>query len=277
MIPALIAGGASLIGGWLSNKSQKQANNTNVGWAREQWADQKAMREQDIAIQREFAKNSAGWQFDDLMEAADEAGIHRLAAIGGASGSSYQPGSTIPTDAGQQGEDFGFIGDAASAAMSQVLASQQNTRSQERHEAELRRLEAETQAITTATKSRRAANDGGHDITTKQQDDGTYPFPVPDPMSHRLEDARIHGGPYNNRYVIKSGGKLYITTGKNSPQAIMEELTGEISNIQGMIEAGHLVRLDRPLPRGTKPINVDKESGGLSIAPSTGSGARRNR
>lgn len=45
----------------------------------------------DRAMQERFAKESAGWQFEDLMEAADESGIHRLAALGAGAGQSYQP------------------------------------------------------------------------------------------------------------------------------------------------------------------------------------------
>lgn len=45
----------------------------------------------DRDLQKTFAKKSTGWAFDDLMSAADEAGIHRLAALGSASQTPYQP------------------------------------------------------------------------------------------------------------------------------------------------------------------------------------------
>lgn len=54
------------------------------GWS----ADQAAI---DRKLQRQFAKKSAGWQFKDLMDAADESGIHRLSALGAAGGASYSP------------------------------------------------------------------------------------------------------------------------------------------------------------------------------------------
>lgn len=51
----------------------------------------------DRAQATRFAKNSTGWAFDDLIQSADEAGIHRLAALGGASGASYVPaGGSAP-------------------------------------------------------------------------------------------------------------------------------------------------------------------------------------
>lgn len=69
-------------------------------------------------MQQKFAKNSAGWAFDDLMQAADEAGIHRLSAIGGASGGGYTPvgqggvAASAPADTGGFGGDLdaGSIG-----------------------------------------------------------------------------------------------------------------------------------------------------------------------
>lgn len=48
------------------------------------------LREQDIALQREFAQNGIRWRVDD----AKAAGLHPLAALG-ASGSSYSPTSVM--------------------------------------------------------------------------------------------------------------------------------------------------------------------------------------
>lgn len=63
--------------------TSREADQARDFLANQQWRDRE--------LQKKFAKKSTGWQFDDLMEAADEAGIHRLAAIGGASAASYSP------------------------------------------------------------------------------------------------------------------------------------------------------------------------------------------
>lgn len=128
---SIIGAGASLIGGVLSNRSNKKAvestNNAQISMARETNAMQQGFFDENMDLQRDamartiyendrayrwgkvqrqdqynFAKNSTRWQFDQLMRAADASGIHRLAALGGASG--YQPvptgGSGAPVTAG---------------------------------------------------------------------------------------------------------------------------------------------------------------------------------
>ena len=130
MIGSLISAAGGLLGGFFNNRaresSARDANAANqrqfdqtLDWSKESfgkgqdWARgerqagqrfnareaEKARqftRDQnriDRQMQKTFAKKSAGWQFDDLMEAADTAGIHRLAALGGATGTAYQPGN----------------------------------------------------------------------------------------------------------------------------------------------------------------------------------------
>lgn len=77
MLPLIAAGigaAGSLIGGWLSNKSQD------------------ARQEQQIAQQREFASSGIQWKVDD----ARKAGIHPLYALG-ASTHSFSP-TTVGSD-----------------------------------------------------------------------------------------------------------------------------------------------------------------------------------
>lgn len=117
MFGSLLTGGLSLIGSILGNKQSgantaaanaasieaaKLTNRTNkeisVGdriFNRQEAAKGRSFlarqAQTDRELQTEFAKNSAGWQFDDLMESADQAGIHRLSAIGGAGAATYSP------------------------------------------------------------------------------------------------------------------------------------------------------------------------------------------
>lgn len=94
-----------------------------------------------------FARESTGWQFDDLMRAADRSGIHRLAALGGAS--SYQgtsPGSTIvpPPGNGQPG-DASFLGDAVGEAIRMYKQSEQaeHERAMDKADLDIRRQMAQ--------------------------------------------------------------------------------------------------------------------------------------
>lgn len=96
--PAILQGIAGIVGG---NSAQKQSDRNfwrqvNVDHLRFLEANKLQKQEADLDRQinanlsREFAKNSTGWAFRDLMQAADESGIHRLAALGAAgSGSGY--------------------------------------------------------------------------------------------------------------------------------------------------------------------------------------------
>jgi predicted flap endonuclease-1-like 5' DNA nuclease len=170
LIP-LIAGGASLIGGFLNRKSAKDANaltssqfGQQMDFTREQWADQMAMFKQSRGDQYNFAKQSAGWQFDDLMESADQAGIHRLAAIGGAGATQY--GGAAPTPGGlpvapAMGEEgYGFIGDSVGDALSAYLQTQEFKHKQDMDQADLaiRRSEAELLQAQSRTEIQRARN-----------------------------------------------------------------------------------------------------------------------
>lgn len=90
----------------------------------------------DRELQMEFAKNSTGWQLKDLFEAADESGIHRLAALGGASGTSYTPvGGIAPGVSPYAGSKTG----AGISALSRILDS---TRLKEAQALERRGIEA---------------------------------------------------------------------------------------------------------------------------------------
>lgn len=98
----IIGGAAGLIGNLIgqrsANKRQKQQNlldmaamAQNEQLFRWQLEEQKQQANIDRALQREFAQEAAGWQMRDLFKAADESGIHRLAALGAAGGQSYAP------------------------------------------------------------------------------------------------------------------------------------------------------------------------------------------
>lgn len=79
ILPAVIGAGASLIGGALSDRSnRKAAERTNE--------TQEELHDQNTALQREFAQSGVRWRVED----AKAAGLHPLFALSG-SGATYSP------------------------------------------------------------------------------------------------------------------------------------------------------------------------------------------
>lgn len=142
-----ISGIQNLFGGGLSQKAALEAGmNRNNKQFHTTLKFTGAQADKDRALQEKFARQSTGWQFDDLMNAADEAGIHRLSALGGASGHSFAPvGATAPAppydgmdiaalSGSSVGEGLGLIGEAANSMINHRLqqedAKRQDARDQ---------------------------------------------------------------------------------------------------------------------------------------------------
>lgn len=157
---AAISGAANLIGGAFgSNSSYKdrmhQWQMLNAGHI----LDAEKFKWQAHKDER-FARESTGWQFDDLMQAADKSGIHRLAALGGAS--SYQStgasGTALPSG-GVGGNDTNFLGDAIGEAIRVFQASErfQHQKAMDKADLDLRKRQAdllESETILNAATSR---------------------------------------------------------------------------------------------------------------------------
>lgn len=101
MIPALIAAGASLLGG-LMNKSSNDDNNAAAA----------ANAERNIAMQKEFAQSGIQWKVED----AKKAGVHPLYAIG-AQGASFSPVSYAGSADTSMGSAIASSGQDISRAM----------------------------------------------------------------------------------------------------------------------------------------------------------------
>jgi len=97
-------------------------NDQNIAWAREQAATIDRQRTEDYERQKEFAQNSAGWQFKDLMKAADESGIHRLSALGAGGGGGYS-GAVSSTPAPTLSEaSNAYLGDSVGKGLQAYMA-----------------------------------------------------------------------------------------------------------------------------------------------------------
>lgn len=92
MLGSIISAGASLLGGFLGQKSE----------------DKRA--DQNVALQKEFAQHGVRWKVED----AKAAGLHPLAALG-AQTSSFSPiqvGSSLPESFARAGQDISRAVDA---------------------------------------------------------------------------------------------------------------------------------------------------------------------
>lgn len=105
MIGPLLSAGASLLGGFLNRKSSDKAN-----------AQQAAMAERNIQMQKEFAQSGIRWKVAD----AKKAGIHPLYALGA------QTTSFAPVSAGSHVDTS--LGSAVAAAGQDVSRAMNATR-----------------------------------------------------------------------------------------------------------------------------------------------------
>ncbi len=144
----------------------------------------------DRKMQRQFAKEGTGWAFDDLMQSADEAGIHRLAALGGASGNAYSPVGGMSLGGGTSGaapnptggvgstqvfeEDSAYLGSAIGEAL-RMYQDQRDYKFRERMgEKELKLMDAQINELNATSRSRiAAARAATTNITTDDQDQVT--------------------------------------------------------------------------------------------------------
>lgn len=112
LIGAGISAGASLLGGWLNNKSDKEAGQNNAKL-------QMQMANKNIALQKEFAKSGIQWKVHD----AKKAGVHPLYALGA------QTTSFSPVSVGSPYSSSGSFGNALASAGQDIGRAVQSTQS----------------------------------------------------------------------------------------------------------------------------------------------------
>lgn len=261
-LSAGIMAGASIIGGLLGNRSRRKAETKslketkrNNAWSRDfaerQFHQQILDRNQDradIHFQRAddwertkfLARNSAGWQFDDLMQSADEAGIHRLAALGSASATSYSgavhTGSTVGglgadlSTPNLEGQDYSFLGDAVGAYLGQQQQQRENDRADKLTDAQVGVLNAERRQLDASTSrtaianARAAARNGPAKLSTEMQDGDVH---IPTQL---YEPDRVPKGPNKGDYLVTIGKKTYLFDKRNTPVEQLEMLVGTVGS-----------------------------------------------
>lgn len=109
MIGELISAGANILGGLLGSSDKDDALDA-----------QRAMNEQNIALQREFAQNGIRWRVED----AKAAGLHPLAVLG-SQGAMFSP-STISFDSSSPwGNALSGMGQDIGRAVNQALTPEE--------------------------------------------------------------------------------------------------------------------------------------------------------
>ncbi|AXL14839.1 hypothetical protein [Microviridae sp.] len=174
---ALISGGANLIGSligggdsgrissdqWEMYDSQQNYTTQRLGQGREH--DVK-MAEANRNHDQIMAKSSTGWAMKDAFQAADEAGIHRLAALGGASqyqgtgtGASGGGGGGMPgIPSGSSGRRNNFVGDAVGDAIRAYGQSKELKMQERESNARIKLMDAEKDGIDAATSRTQISN-----------------------------------------------------------------------------------------------------------------------
>lgn len=128
--PAIIAGGAALLGGALANRSnRKVADQTNEA--------QREINAQNTALQREFAQAGIRWRVED----AKAAGLHPLFALSG-SGATYSPQAMALMTPDQSALGRGIA--EAGQAVSRSIQAQQTADQRAITQATLAHLVAQT-------------------------------------------------------------------------------------------------------------------------------------
>lgn len=100
MLEALLSAGTKLIGGFMGQQSQDEANRIN-----------EANAQRNIAMQREFAQNAIQWKAKD----AEAAGIHPIYALGGST-TSFSPVSVGATGSSPLASSISSMGQDVSRA-----------------------------------------------------------------------------------------------------------------------------------------------------------------
>ena len=135
ILSTIIGGAFDIFGGKQQNKYNHQQNQANLDIGREfKWFDYQK--------QMEFAKNSAGWRMDDLMDAADRSGIHRLAALGG-TGAEYTGGQNVPSGTPKQS----FLGDTVGKALDRMSRSREQKSIESVRDSQVKVNEAEAKLL----------------------------------------------------------------------------------------------------------------------------------
>ena len=229
---------------WQQDFAEKQFNQQQQNY-NEQMLRDKNWRESDWKRQQYMAKHSAGWQFDDLMEAADEAGIHRLSAIGGASAASYQPtGSSGPSTSpiGTPGleapqPEQSMIGDAVGDAISMIMRQEEfkHQKAMDKADLEIRQREADllaAQSRTYIAKARQLAGEQTQPGATGPEADPQQPTFQLGGKGWNADPDTMNAEDFEMRYGGVIGDIAGVAIAKQDLSHALEEASGSTNPVK---------------------------------------------
>ena len=200
-----------------------------AGGAINHFSQRRAERRQDASLQR-------------LVADAKKAGISPLAALGSSA-------------AGQYGSPVGST--ATGSYVADALAS-----ITPKHDRQLQPLRLENQELQNDLLRAQIAalnSDTVATATSRTRVPAARPTEVEfmgggDPMSAMPEGARMTSGPWAGQYIYKVGDHTYVTSGKTSPNELLEGVLGNIpAELAGMQESAlNYKPLPRPRMRGSQ-------------------------
>lgn len=291
---ATIAG--SLIGGVSARNrdkqnasNQREANEQNALLTREQMDWQKGENAKarkftarqagtDRRLQSRFAQNATGWAFDDLMESADSAGIHRLSALGGAQGAQFtpvgasaSPGSApgfVPNDPVQAPEGIGssigdgisqlgdFFSQQAEAKAAETRANQQDALSKTVATSEIDRNTAEAEMFRATSRTRLAEAErmvrtgGSPDVYYEEPNRGSRPVvaPADDPEGPETIHPRVKITGDDGVTVLEPNSENLIGLDE-FPMLIAREINRALERAKAAREAKEAERIKEGKPK----------------------------
>lgn len=242
---AIAQGAANLFGG-LFRGSDPESATRNQKW---QFRRQRDM----FKWQTDWAKEATGHTMRDVFRTADQSGIHRLAALGGAS--AYQPtgmsvGGPGPT------EQQPFLGDSMSEALNTFIRGKEFQHQQKMDEAELELIKAQAKTLEAQARRTETGTQAISTATADQTPSGTPTIdanPV-DPLSYYNRT-----GPYAGHFVIPMGDGYYKLPKGTTPSEVAEAITGSVTGeVHGIIKTLGAQRIKRPKLASRKPTHKGK-------------------
>ena len=250
----------SLLGGLFGGEEEAEY----VGPSNEDYRRANRWRERDLRQDEKFRKRAHRNDMRYLVQGAQKAGFNPLTVLGATGGQSgfqsiggssptgavvqqpLSPGAAAARAAGEAVLNYDPIAEERARLENELLEQRLATAQQK--DARLGAGVPSVQKTSSPTRQTPFLPNETNAFTINPLD---TVFPVVDPSSSRIEDARITHGPYQGRYVMRNTeGKPFISPANFTPAAMREELGGGLSS--------EVFTTSELLGRGWTPAHVNE-------------------
>lgn len=227
--------GSALIGGLLGKGGDGLTAHDQLQMFRESMNWEYSRYHNDLKMQKEFAQNAAGWGMQDVIDTAKENGLHPLAALG-QTGAQYSPissGSPGIPGGGGGGNNGAFLGDKIGEAIESLLGDK-HKQERKRDNAEIARIDAETELINQRSRSiidaeRKAATGGP---TAPGTPSNAYQGGPPPKAPHsRRTPVQMPDGDTVAKLPASVARRLNLKPGDRMTAGDLAEILGEWSEV----------------------------------------------